>query len=77
MIELINKEEILEVEDKIEKALKKEKKSVVENKEELSDTKDENSSSKINTPKSKLENSSVPPITSIEPTKKKSDTKML
>lgn len=71
------------MEDKIEKALKKDMKQTDELKEmDSSNEKNKDntkSSSSTSKPNNKLDAnaSNVPPLQSIEPTKKKSDTKML
>lgn len=81
LIDLLNKEEIIEVENKIEKALQKEKEiqsAKIETDDEIiQDAEPDKKVSAVT--KSKIESQPVPtmPISSIDPPKKKSDSKIL
>lgn len=80
LIDLLNKEEIIEVENKIEKALQKEKEiqtSKIETEEIMEEV--EPDKKVVAAKSSKIGSQPVPsmPISSIDPPKKKSDSKIL
>lgn len=75
LIELLEKEEVLEVESKIQKALEKEKSE--DGKDEGDKKNEKKISSDASNTKSNTQSIVPPPIASIDPTKKKDDNTML